>query len=244
MEKNNKVQLSCFLVLILFFTVVGVGSAFAHGGGGGGDGGGISDSVVKGVTIEGLETLLGISFDCDCNNNSIVDILEIDEVPVIYNLPAEDGIENPAGELVGEDGNTQSVDPTSITISIDEEGPNENDRAATIRNITAMVEALPYLGGIAVAYATAGSSVYLSALAGGVYAYTTSRLSGANEDDSRRGGVNSTLAGGAPGGPIGQAIAGEVLTQMQENANSYTAPTNNPRSGAELNSTTGQVTQR
>jgi len=239
MEKNNKVQLSCFLVLILFFTVVGVGSAFAHGGGGGGgDGGGISDSVVKGVTIEGLETLLGISFDCDCNNNSIVDILEIDEVPVIFNLPAEDGIENPAGELVNEDVNTQSADPTAVVKYVE---------PMTDEQFEQLLDFGEFAGGIAVAYGTGGSSTTVSALAGGAFTAVVSVIRGRSGEDATQATAISTVSGYAPGGPIGQAIAGQTLNEVVEaqgHMSHYDAPTNNPGSGAELNSTTEQVTQR
>ena len=225
--------------MILFFTVLGVGSAIAHGGGGGGgDGGGISDSVIKEVTIEGLETLLGISFDCDCNNNLIVDILEIDEVPVIYNLPAEDGLENSAGELVNEDVNTQSADPTAVVKYVE---PMTDEQFEQLLDFGELV------GGIAVAYGTGGSSTTVSALAGGAFTAGVSIIRGRSGEDTAQATTISTVSGYAPVGPIGQAIAGQALNEIvnvQGQMSHYNAPTSNPQSGASLNSNTGIATHQ
>jgi len=143
---------------------------------------------------------------------------------------------------------TESQDKTEITISMD--GPvekneiTEQDIAEIVDYTTTFVEYLPFAGGIAIAYVTAGWSIPLSAFAGGAYAYGTSRLSGKNRDDSTQSGLNSFAGGFAPGGPPGQTIAGEILNQMQQHGHSDSAPVNSPHAGAELNSTTGQVTQR
>jgi hypothetical protein len=216
MDSKKQFNLFLFLVLISFMTLFATGTAFACNGGGGGGGGGGSDSGGGGSVGDDV-----IATDTKFN----------------VEATAEE-------ELVFENPYSESAEATPTTIEIDGNAPTEQDRAATIRNITAVVESLPYAGGIAVSVATSGWSVPASALAGGLYAYGTSRLSGSNEDDSRRSGVNSTLAGFAPGGPAGQAVAGEVLSEMQDKTPNYSAPTAGPNRGAELNSNTGQVTQR
>ncbi len=148
-------------------------------------------------------------------------------------------------QLVVENVNTESTDPMPITIAIDGEGPTEADRARTIRNMTAVVETLPWVGCAAITMATAELSIPVSIVIGMTYAYGTSRLSGGSEDNSRGDAVISGMAGGVPGGPVAQIIAGEVIKEMYANSpRSTSGPTMGPRTGAELNSNTGQVLQR
>lgn len=155
-------------------------------------------------------------------------------------------VEAPAQEqLVFDSVNTESVDPTPITIEIDGDGPTEIDRAATISNITAIVEALPTIGGAAVTIATAELSILVGVVIGVIYAYSTSKLSGGSEDKSRGDAAISGVTGCLPGGPAVQIVAGLALTELASSPGGYSSgATMGPPMGAELNSTTGQVLQR
>lgn len=149
-------------------------------------------------------------------------------------------------QLVFDSVNTESVDPTPITIEIDGDGPTEIDRAATISNMTAIVEFLPWVGGAAVTIATAELSIPAGVVIGVIYTYSTSKLSGGSEDETNSAVGISALAGCFPGGPAIQILVSEALTALANTPISYgngmsyvpaMAPT-------EVNPYTGQVLHR
>ena len=211
---GKKIKLSLLLVLITFMTLYNTGSVLAcEGGGGGGDA-----DVTVGAKGDALQQFFDGLFGVGGNTH-----------PAIYD---ENGsIEfNQDLEFVDENGSMVSVDRTAPVQYVE---PMTEEEWQTVMNVTA------YGGGLALAYATSGWSIPVSAAAGGYYAYATARSLGASEMEARRSGVNAFLGGLASGSPGRQATATETLTYMQDHSSDYSAPTNNPYSGAELSQTTG-----
>jgi hypothetical protein len=152
------------------------------------------------------------------------------------------------GELDFTPPNTESADPTEVTIEIDGDTPNvptittPQGQAEAIDAITEIVIILPVIGGIALGVATLPLSLPVQVGLGIAYAAGTSHLSGGSSEDNIKSAGASGLAGLVPTNPVNQTIIGIALSNLPDGGDNSDVQA--PSSGAELNSTTGQVTQR